>query len=178
MSREIGLATEMSPMRDGDPQRSALLTRTIKVAQPLALVAALVIGAAALFAWVSRPTPRHAVLVHPIGPPTSADRFVPSAAEWSNLTLTPVEEIAFRTPLSANAVPTPAVRSTAIIDDEKASHVWVATGDGALVRRPIVTGAAQGGMVEVVSGLSAGERALATGALLVERAASSNGRFR
>jgi hypothetical protein len=165
----------MIAMRDGDPQRSAWLAGTLKVTQPLALVATIAIAAATLFAWASRSPPRHAELIRSVALLPSADRFVPSAAQWSHLTLLPVEEIALPASFRGNAAPTLAIQATAIIEEGETAHVWVATDDGALVRRPVVTGSAQNGMVEIVSGLSAGERALATGALLVERAARSGG---
>ena len=51
--------------------------------------------------------------------------------------------------------------------------VWVALKDRSLGLREIRPGQSQGGMVEVLSGLSAGESVVTSGSLFIDRAAHS-----
>jgi membrane fusion protein, heavy metal efflux system len=66
----------------------------------------------------------------------------------------------------------PAVPEEAIIHRGDSERVWVAEPDGSLAARRIETGESRGGMVEVLSGLKAGERVLTAGSLFIDRAAS------
>jgi len=65
----------------------------------------------------------------------------------------------------------PAVPEEAVVREGDEARVWVLLPDHALVSRVIKTGRADGGMVEVLSGLSAGERVVTRGSLFVDRAA-------
>jgi membrane fusion protein, heavy metal efflux system len=72
---------------------------------------------------------------------------------------------------AANA---PAVPRTAIVYEGDTARVWVATSDGLLALREIRTGRTSGDMVEVVEGLSPGEKVVTSGALFIDRAVSSD----
>jgi len=59
----------------------------------------------------------------------------------------------------------------AIIYEGSDAHVWIARDDGTVASRRIRIGRSSGEMVEVTSGLSAGERVVTSGALFIDRAA-------
>jgi cobalt-zinc-cadmium efflux system membrane fusion protein len=67
-------------------------------------------------------------------------------------------------------VSAPAVPQSAVIYEGEQARVWVASNDGLLSSRTIKTGRASNGMVEVTSGLSAGEKVVASGTLFIDRA--------
>lgn len=62
----------------------------------------------------------------------------------------------------------------AVIYEADTARVWVAHPDGLLELRQIKTGMTQDGKVEVVSGLTAGERIITSGALFIDRAAKGD----
>jgi cobalt-zinc-cadmium efflux system membrane fusion protein len=66
--------------------------------------------------------------------------------------------------------PVPAVPPGAIVYEGDRARVWVAGGNGALELREIRAGATQDGMVEIRSGLAAGERVVTRGAIFIDRA--------
>lgn len=65
------------------------------------------------------------------------------------------------------------VAQSAIVHEGLEAHVFVAGNDGSLALRPIHTGRSSGAMVEVLDGLSAGERIVTSGALFIDRAIES-----
>ncbi len=65
----------------------------------------------------------------------------------------------------------PAVPMEAVVYEGDTARVWVAQADGSITSRGIRTGRTNGGMVEVVHGLSAGERIVTSGTLFIDRAA-------
>jgi len=65
----------------------------------------------------------------------------------------------------------PGVPEDAIVHEGSEARVWVVQKDGSIVSRPIVTGRAANGLVEVLSGLTEGERIVTSGALFIDRAA-------
>ncbi len=67
----------------------------------------------------------------------------------------------------------PAVPEEAVIYEGSGARVWVALKDKSLGLREIRPGQSQGGMVEVLSGLSAGEAVVTSGSLFIDRAAHS-----
>jgi cobalt-zinc-cadmium efflux system membrane fusion protein len=75
---------------------------------------------------------------------------------------------------TGDAVTAPGVPQSAIIYEGADAHVFVAGKDGLLALRPIHTGRIDGDMVEVTSGLTAGESVVTSGALFIDRAAESN----
>jgi cobalt-zinc-cadmium efflux system membrane fusion protein len=68
----------------------------------------------------------------------------------------------------------PAVPESAIIYEGDAARVWIAQDDGTLAARPIQTGRSSNGMVEVVSGLTAGVKVVTSGSLFIDRAAKGD----
>lgn len=66
------------------------------------------------------------------------------------------------------------VPQSAIVYEGEAARVWVSRSDGSIELREIKTGRANGNMVEVVAGLMAGEKIVTSGALFIDRAATSN----
>ena len=61
----------------------------------------------------------------------------------------------------------------AIVNEGETARVWVDTETGALSLRQIRTGRTNGDMVEVISGLSPGERVVVRGAVFIDRAATA-----
>jgi cobalt-zinc-cadmium efflux system membrane fusion protein len=60
----------------------------------------------------------------------------------------------------------------AVVYEGEAAHVWVLQPDGTLVVRPIHAGRTNGGFVEVLEGLKAGDRVVTKGSLFIDRAAA------
>jgi cobalt-zinc-cadmium efflux system membrane fusion protein len=73
--------------------------------------------------------------------------------------------------VSAAGETAPAVPASAIIYDGAQPRVWVVKPDRSLMLRPIKEGRSQNGKVEVLSGLTPGERVVTAGALFIDRAA-------
>ena len=55
-----------------------------------------------------------------------------------------------------------------------AARVWVATDDGTIAARAVRLGQISDGMVEVLAGLSQGEKVVTSGALFIDRAARND----
>jgi membrane fusion protein, heavy metal efflux system len=68
----------------------------------------------------------------------------------------------------------PAVPPGAIVYEGDQARVWVAGKDGTLALRLIGAGQTNGGMIEVTSGLSAGERVVTRGAIFIDRAGGTS----
>ena len=73
-----------------------------------------------------------------------------------------------------NSETAPAVPQSAVVYEGETAHVWVAGDDGTIAVRSIHIGRSSDGMVEVREGLSAGEKVVTSGALFIDRAASSD----
>jgi membrane fusion protein, heavy metal efflux system len=67
----------------------------------------------------------------------------------------------------------PAVPQEAVIFEGPAARVWVALKDRSLGLREIQVGQSEGGMLEVLSGLSRGDSVVTSGSLFIDRAAHS-----
>ena len=65
------------------------------------------------------------------------------------------------------------IPQSAVVYEGDTARVWVNTGSGALSLRQIRTGRTNGGMIEVTSGLSPGERVVVRGAVFIDRAATA-----
>jgi membrane fusion protein, heavy metal efflux system len=74
--------------------------------------------------------------------------------------------------ITGKALTAPAVPAEAIVYEGDQARVWVAGKNGTLAPREIRTGGSSGGMVEVLSGLSAGEKIVISGTLFIDRAAN------
>jgi cobalt-zinc-cadmium efflux system membrane fusion protein len=62
------------------------------------------------------------------------------------------------------------VPQSAVVYEGSEAHVFVANSDGTLAIRPIRIGRANGNMLEVTSGLTAGEKIVTSGSLFIDRA--------
>jgi len=109
------------------------------------------------------------VYVAPMVDPAS--RRLPVRAEIENpgLELKP-EMFASFTIITGNPEPHPAVPQSAIIYEGSEAHVWVVGMDRRITSRKVVLGQAAGNMIEVRSGLTAGEEVVTSGALFIDRA--------
>lgn len=70
--------------------------------------------------------------------------------------------------------PVPAVPQEAIVGEGPDARVWVVRDDKALESRRVRLGSAHGSLVQVMDGLSPGEKVITQGRLLVERAATGS----
>ena len=73
--------------------------------------------------------------------------------------------------VSAAGETAPAIPASAIVYDGAQPRVWVVKPDRSLMLQSIKVGRGQNGQVEVLSGLTPGERVVTTGALFIDRAA-------
>jgi cobalt-zinc-cadmium efflux system membrane fusion protein len=76
--------------------------------------------------------------------------------------------------ITGSASTAPAVPQSAIVFEGDAAHVWVAGDDGTIAVRSIRIGRSADRMVEVLDGLSQGEKVVTSGALFIDRAASGD----
>jgi membrane fusion protein, heavy metal efflux system len=73
---------------------------------------------------------------------------------------------------TGNAETASAVPQSAIVFEGDTARVWIASNDGTIAGRSIRVGRTAHGMVEVLSGVSPGEKVVTSGALFIDRAAS------
>jgi membrane fusion protein, heavy metal efflux system len=76
--------------------------------------------------------------------------------------------------LPGKPAPALAVPQDAIVYEGSEARVWIASKDGELALREIKTGRTNGNMVEVLSGLSEGDKVVTSGTVFIDRAASSD----
>jgi membrane fusion protein, heavy metal efflux system len=76
--------------------------------------------------------------------------------------------------ITGEAQTTPAVPQRAIVYEGGTARVWVAEDDGTVAARSVRTGQIADGMIEIPAGLSPGEKIVTSGALFIDRAASSD----
>jgi len=76
--------------------------------------------------------------------------------------------------ITGEAETAPAVPTRAIVYEGDTARVWVAGEDGTIAVRPVHTGRSTDGMVEILAGLSPGEKIVTSGALFIDRAASTD----
>lgn len=89
----------------------------------------------------------------------------------ANLELKPEMFASFRI-VSGDARSMPAVPADAIVYEGANARVWVANpANRSVVSRPVVVGDTSDGMVEIKSGLAAGETVVTSGTLFIDRAA-------
>jgi cobalt-zinc-cadmium efflux system membrane fusion protein len=74
--------------------------------------------------------------------------------------------------VTSDAADSPAVPESAVVYEGDAAHVWVVGSDGALAYRAIRTGRNNGGLVEVLDGLKAGEQIVTKGGLFIDQVAA------
>jgi membrane fusion protein, heavy metal efflux system len=76
--------------------------------------------------------------------------------------------------ITGEASTTPAVPQEAIVYEGEQARVWVAGNGDTLALREIRTGRTSNGMVEVLAGLSAGEKVVTSGTVFIDRAARTD----
>ncbi len=84
------------------------------------------------------------------------------------------EMFATFTLITGDAAASVAAPEQAVVYEGDEARVWVAGRDHLLQLREIKTGQTAGGMVQVLSGLSAGERVVTNGALFIDRASKGD----
>jgi cobalt-zinc-cadmium efflux system membrane fusion protein len=76
--------------------------------------------------------------------------------------------------VAGNAAQAPAVPTSGVIYEGAEARVWIAGDDGTLSLRKIQPGRSANGMLEVLEGVKAGEKVVASGALFIDRAAQGD----
>jgi cobalt-zinc-cadmium efflux system membrane fusion protein len=76
--------------------------------------------------------------------------------------------------ITGQAASAPAVPQRAIVYEGDTARVWVADADGTIAARSVRVGQIADGMVEILAGLSEGDKAVTSGALFIDRAAGNN----
>jgi cobalt-zinc-cadmium efflux system membrane fusion protein len=74
--------------------------------------------------------------------------------------------------LTSEGTQAPAVPASAVVYEGDSAHVWVLQSAEVLAIRPIRTGRASDGLVEVLDGLQPGERVVTRGSLFIDRSAT------
>jgi cobalt-zinc-cadmium efflux system membrane fusion protein len=72
--------------------------------------------------------------------------------------------------ITGDSATAPAVPQSAIVYEGDRARVWVARDDRTIVARVVTTGQTTSGMVEIRSGLAAGEKIVTSGTLFIDRA--------
>lgn len=76
--------------------------------------------------------------------------------------------------VTGSAETAPGVPQSAIVFEGDTARVWVAGDDGTIAARSVRLGRSAEGMVEVLSGLSPGEKIVTSGSIFIDRAASGD----
>jgi cobalt-zinc-cadmium efflux system membrane fusion protein len=76
--------------------------------------------------------------------------------------------------ITGEAATAPAVPQSAIVYEGDTARVWVADPDGTVAARPVRVGQVADGMVEILAGISEGDKVVTSGALFIDRAAGNN----
>jgi cobalt-zinc-cadmium efflux system membrane fusion protein len=76
--------------------------------------------------------------------------------------------------ITGEAASAPAVPQRAIVYEGDTARVWVAEDDGTIAAHSIRTGRIADGMVEILAGVSSGEKVVTRGALFIDRAATND----
>jgi membrane fusion protein, heavy metal efflux system len=76
--------------------------------------------------------------------------------------------------ITGEAATAPAVPQRAIVYEGDTARVWVAGDDGTIAAHSIRTGRIADGMVEILAGLTPGEKVVTSGALFIDRAANND----
>ena len=76
--------------------------------------------------------------------------------------------------ITGPSVTLPAVPESSIVYEGDTARVWVVRSDGAIASRTVGIGEASDSLVEVLDGLSAGEKIVTSGTLFIDRAANGD----
>ncbi len=122
-----------------------------------------------VLALPDKPLLAKVVYIAPMVDPATRRLTVRAEIQNPGLALKP-EMFASFTIISGDPQPHPAVPQSAIIYEGSEAHVWVVGMDRRITSRKVVLGQAAGNMIEVRSGLTAGEEVVTSGALFIDRA--------
>ncbi len=122
-------------------------------------------------AWPGRVFKARIAWIAPVVDPNTHRLMVRAEIDNRDGALKPMMFASFRI-LSGESVSAPGVPQSAIVFEGADAHVFVACSDGSLLLRPIKTGRINDDLVEVTSGLTAGEKIVTSGALFIDRAAT------
>jgi cobalt-zinc-cadmium efflux system membrane fusion protein len=101
---------------------------------------------------------------------------VRSEVEAAGYALKPQMFASFRISADAAATTTAAVPATAVVREGDGSVVWVARGPNRFEARRVERGIEQGGLVQIMSGVEAGETIVAEGAVFLSNASETGAR--
>jgi len=76
--------------------------------------------------------------------------------------------------ITGEAATAPAVPQHAIVYEGDTARVWEAGEDGTISARSVRVGQTNDGMLEILGGLSEGEKVVTSGALFIDRAAGNS----
>jgi cobalt-zinc-cadmium efflux system membrane fusion protein len=76
--------------------------------------------------------------------------------------------------ITGEAATAPAVPQEAIVYEGERARVWVAGADGTIAARSVRVGQTTDGIVEILGGLTKGEKVVTSGALFIDRAAGNS----
>jgi cobalt-zinc-cadmium efflux system membrane fusion protein len=76
--------------------------------------------------------------------------------------------------VTGEPVTAPAVPQSAVIYEGENARVWVVGANGTLLLRRVKTGRVRDGMVEILSGLSGGEKVVTKGTVFIDRAGGTS----
>ncbi len=124
-------------------------------------------------AWPGRVFKARIAWIAPLVDPNTHRLLVRAEIDNRDGALKPMMFASFRI-LSGDTVNAPGVPQSAIVFEGADAHVFVARNDGSLVLRSVKIGRVNDGLVEVTSGLTAGEKIVTSGALFIDRAAAGN----
>jgi cobalt-zinc-cadmium efflux system membrane fusion protein len=75
---------------------------------------------------------------------------------------------------TGNTATAPGVPQSAVVYEGDTARIWLARDDGRIESRQIRIGRVENGIVEILDGVSAGDKAVTSGALFIDRAVSSD----
>jgi membrane fusion protein, heavy metal efflux system len=124
-----------------------------------------------VLAYPDRTFTAHVIYVAPTIDPNTHRLTVRAVIDNADGALKPEMFASFRI-LTSEGTQAPAVPASAVVYEGDSAHVWVVQSAEVIAIRPIRTGRASDGLVEVVDGLQPGERVVTRGSLFIDRSAT------
>jgi membrane fusion protein, heavy metal efflux system len=124
-----------------------------------------------VLAYPDRTFTAHVIYVAPTIDPNTHRLTVRAVIDNADGALKPEMFASFRI-LTSEGTQAPAVPASAVVYEGDSAHVWVLQSADVLAIRPIHTGRASDGLVEVLDGLQPGERVVTRGSLFIDRSAT------
>ena len=124
-----------------------------------------------VLAYPDRTFTAHVIYVAPTIDPNTHRLTVRAVIDNADGALKPEMFASFRI-LTSEGAQAPAVPASAVVYEGDSAHVWVLQSADVLAIRPIHTGRANDGLVEVLDGLQPGERVVTRGSLFIDRSAT------